>query len=723
MESEKKNKTEIKLSEKFEISDEFPIPVFEEWKAKVIEDLKGADYNRKLTTKTYEGIDLKPIYTKSDLENITDSDFPGFQNFKRGIKSSGYKSKSWEITQEYNYADALKLNEALKNDTQKGLKGIRIALDDATKLGVDADYADPLLVGNKGLSVSACRSLKRVFDGIDLNKFPVWIDAGFSTIPFLMVFDAFLREIYLDRKNFRGGITADPITYLAENGNLPLQLSKVYDQLTDTLNFVEKFYLDFKSISINSFVYVDAGASAIQELGFAAATGLDYLSQLTDRNLSAEKINNSIVFNFGIGSFFFMEIAKFRAVKIIWSKILNAFGVKESELNVTLHARTTKFNQTKLDPYVNMLRTTTEAFSAVIGGVDALQTNPFDESFNEPNQFSRRIARNTQIILGEESHLDNLIDAAGGSFYIENLTAQIAEKAWEIVKQIEAEGGMYQALKKGIPQQMVADTLTAKINDLSKRKTVLVGTNMYANTKEKQFELRRTDNKEFIKKRSEFLQKYRIEGDDDKHKKIIEHLEKAAHADPANSIEIASEAIRLGATVGELTNIFRQNVESEKLNNKLNFPRLSENFEQLREESIRIAQMRGYPPTVFLANMGSLKQHKARADFSRGFFETGGFEVIYPAGFDNEIDAANTAAESKTDVIVICSTDDTYPEIVPKFINKLNERNCKAKIVLAGYPKDQVEAHKKSGVDEFIYVGANALEILKSLIAGIGGNQ
>ncbi len=723
MESERKNKTEIKLSEKFEIADEFPIPEFEEWKAKVIEDLKGADYDKKLTTKTYEGIDLKPIYTKSDLESIDRSDFPGFQNFKRGFKSSGYKRKSWEITQEFNYADAIKLNEALRNDTQKGLQGIRIALDDATKLGLDADYADPILVGNNGLSVSACRSLKRVFEGIDLNNFPVWIDAGFSPLPFLMVFDAFLRETNFDRKKFHGGITSDPITYLAEKGNLPLQISNIYDQLADTLNFVDKFYLNFKSISINSSVYVDAGASAAEELGFAVATGLDYLAQLTDRNLSAEKINNALVFNFGIGSFFFMEIAKFRAAKILWSKILTEYGVKESELNLTLHARTTKFNQTKLDPYVNMLRTTTEAFSAIIGGVDTLQTNPFDESFNEPDKFSRRIARNTQIILGEESHLDNLIDAAGGSFYIEKLTAQIAEKAWEIVKQIEVEGGMHQALKKSVPQTMISETRTVRKNDLSKRKTVLVGTNMYANTKEKQFEMRRTDQKEFVKKRSEFLQKYRIERDDEKHRKIIEQLEKVALSDPGNSIELASEAIRLGATIGELTNIFRKDAKSETLNEKLIFSRLSEDFEQLRDESSKIAMLRGYPPKVFLANMGSLKQHKARADFSRGFFETGGFEVVYPGGFNNESDAAEAAVKSKADVIVICSTDDTYPEIVPKLINELKKKNDKVKIVLAGYPKAQVETHKKSGVDEFIYLGANTLEILKSLISGLGGNK
>lgn len=712
----KKASEEIKLDKKIDISTEFPFPEFEEWKNKVIEDLKGADYEKKLISKTYEGIDLKPIYTKADLTEIGNSDLPGFQNFKRGINASGYKKNSWAIVQDYIYPDASTLNEALKNDTKKGINGIRISLDDATKLGLDADYASPELVGNKGLSVSACKSLKRVFDGIDLLKFPVWIDSGFSPLPFLMVFDAFLSSIDFDKKKFAGGITADPLTYLIEIGTAPLELSKIYDQIADAINFSEKHYLDSKTISVNSFKYVDAGASAVQELAFAIASGIEYLDNLTDKELSVKQINNALVFNFGIGSFFFMEIAKFRAVKILWAKILEEFGLKNDDIKIAIHARTTKFNQTKLDPHVNMLRTTTEAFSAIIGGVDALQTNPFDEIFNEPDQFSRRVARNTQIILGEESHLDNLIDAAGGSFFIEKLTSQIAEKAWEIVKQIETEGGMHQALEKGIPQRMIAETRTAKRNDLSKRKTVLVGTNMYANTKEKQFEIHRTDQKEFVKKRSEFLQKYRLEGDVEKHKSIIDQLDKAAMAESKDSIEIGSEAIRLGATIGELANIFRQGSESETIEHKLSINRLSIEFEQLRELSEKISGERGFAPRVFLANMGSVKEHKARADFARGFFEVGGFQVIYSNGFESEVNAAEEATKSGADVIVICSTDELYPEIVPKLIGELKEKGSNAKIVLAGFPKDQVEQYKRSGVDEFIYLGCDALELLSKLL-------
>jgi methylmalonyl-CoA mutase len=415
-----------------------------------------------------------------------------------------------------------------------------------------------------------------------------------------------------------------------------------------------------------------------------------------------------------------MEVAKLRAARVLWNKILEAYSVKEENRKIFIHGKTSQFNQTYFDPYVNMIRTTTEAFSAIVGGVDSLQTNAYDESFNLSDDFSRRLARNTQIILKEESHLEQVIDPAGGSYFVEKLTDNIANATWKLFQTIEEKGGMLKAIQSGFVQDEIAKIADVKKKDFAKRKSVLVGTNMYANPKEEMIEIKKIDLNAVYKKRVEYIQKYRITCDNKKHSSILDKLQKIADTKSFELIDSAVDAFLEGASLGEISKSIRASGEKGISVNPLIKFRISEMFEELRIESEKYKLKTGSKPKIFLATMGPLKQFKGRADFSRAFFEVGGFEIVYPNGFANTDEAVKSAIDSKAQAVVICSTDDTYPELVPQIVKGIKEKSKDVSVILSGYPKDQIEAHKKSGVDDFIYLGADAHLVISTLWKKIG---
>ncbi|BDQ02740.1 methylmalonyl-CoA mutase family protein [Ignavibacterium sp.] len=709
---------EIKLEEKINLKKDFPVPSFDEWKKQVESDLKGESFEKKLVTKTYEGIDLQPIYTSNDIKDIPFlNNYPSFENFVRGTKASGYHSSAWEIAQEYSYALPEELNEALKHDLQRGLESININLDLPTQLGIDADQSKPGEVGKGGLSISGIRKMQVLFDNIDLTKHPIHINAGFSALPFTLLYAAFTRELRLSLMNLKGSITSDPYDFLLKHGFLPYSFKQIFDEIKFSTQLMIRSNSPIRTIGVSGLNYNNAGANAVQELAFVFATAVEYLEEMLNRGLAIEEVVKRFKFTFGISSFYFMEIAKLRAARILWNNILKQYNVSEDNRKIYIHGKTSQYNQTIIDPYVNMLRTTTEAFSAVVGGVDALTTSPFDEVFDIPDNFSRRIARNTQIILKEESHLDQVIDPAAGSFFVESLTAQLAESAWKLFQQIDESGGMFKAIETGFIQDEVNKVAEARKKDFAKRKSVLVGTNMYANPKEELNEPKSPDYELIYKKRVEYIQKYRISGDDQKHKNILDKLQIIADTKSYDLVEAAIEAYIDGAAIGEVASSIRSTGKEEIKVNALEIHRASEIFEELRFASENFRKKYGHKPKVFLAVMGTLKQYKARADFSRGFFEVCGFEIIYPSqGFKTTDEAVDAAINSSAEIITICSTDETYPELVPLLARKIKEKSPESILVLAGYPKDQIEQHKQSGIDEFIYLGADVQKVLSTLL-------
>lgn len=714
--------TEIKLTEEVDIKKNFPVSSFEEWKTQVEKDLKGDSFEKKLITKTYEGIDLNPIYTKKDIENLEFvNSLPGDENNVRGNLPTGYHKNTWNVNQEINLADAVEFNKALIEALNNGQNSINISLDSATKLGFDADYAATEQVGDYGLSISGIKSLERAFKDIDINSFPIYCDTGFNSIPFLALLNSHLKDNKLDSAILQGAITSDPIHHLCIHGELPVEIKFTFDMMKLAVDWTEENAPNLKVIGIKTLPYANSGASSVQELAFAMSTLVYYLNEMLERNVDVNKVINKIQFSFGTSTNYFMEIAKFRAARILITNITKEYGVNLENLEINIAAKSSTYYHTKYDPYVNLLRSTTQTFSSILGGVNNITTSTFDGEIRTPDNFSRRIARNTQTILREESHLDQVIDAAGGSYYIESLTDELAKEAWEMFKKIEDDGGIFDSLINGTIQNSIAEVAQQREKDINKRKSVIVGTNMFADINETKLEERKLNQKAFKEKRAEYLKKYRLNGSKEIHDIVMSKLESIHNNNGLEVIELMTEAYTNGATLGEVTSALTSSHKKNIVIDKLSFLRASENFEELRDKAIQYKNKNGSLPTAYLANIGTVKEYKARAEFAKGFFEVGGFEIIYSNGFSSTDEAVESALNSKSSIVIICSTDDKYKEVVPEFAEKLKSKNKNIQIILAGYPKDKIEEYKKVGVDDFIFMGAEVMKILNSLYAKIRG--
>ncbi len=715
MDSEKNN-SNIKLDKTFTLLDDFNPPTYEEWKEKVQADLKGKPFE-KLKTKTIEGILLEPIYTKDDLKKLTGNDqFPGFGNNIRGSKISGYLKNSWLVSQNISYGDPAEFNRALKSDLEKGQTSINLSVDKATELGLDADYAKTKDVGKGGVSISGLNSFSRALDEIDIQKYPLFIQCGFSSVPMLSILSAYCQQEKIDIANISGSVEADPISHLASDGKLPVALDFTFEKMSAALSWTLQNAPNLKTINVSSLLYSNSGANAVQELSYILASANEYIRRMLKSDFSIGDIVKSMKVTVGIGSSFFTEISKLRALKILWKNLIGAYGVDEESERIHIHAVTSSFNKTLFDPHVNILRVTTEAFSAIMGGIDSMHTSPFDETFSIPNDFSRRIARNTQIILNEEAHFSTPIDPAGGSYYVETLTNELAQSAWKNFQIIEENGGMIEYLKSSKIQKEIKKTIEERSKRISKRRSVIVGTNMYANPSEIPLESKSFDNAALQSKRAEFLQKFRTSGEHKKNSSILDKLNILCEEKGDKLIDISSQAIIEGATLGEITHSFRAGTTESVTIDPIIPHRAAEPFEKLRLKIKELEIDSGSKPKIFLAAIGSVKEYKARADFSRGFFEIAGFDVLYPKGFETIEEAVAETINSNSKVTVICSTDEKYQEIVPKYASELKKKNPNVFIVLAGYPKDKIDEYKQNGVDEFIYLGADAYSILRKMV-------
>jgi len=704
-----------KLSDKLDLKKDFPYTSFDEWKKVAEKDLKGLPFDKKLITKTYEGIDLQPLYSKEDLSaNPLIDNFPGFHNHVRGSKSKGNVENSWLVSQELPYYSPSEYNEALKFDLQRGLSVINFKLDKAALLSKDPDTASENEIGIGGTSISTYEDIETCFRNIDISKYPLLVNGGYSALPVFSLFMSYLKKTGVNIKKINATFLSDPFVYALASGITPFAVETAFDEIYKMTKWSVDNKTNIKTIGICGYEYVNAGASAVQELAYAMSSAIEYINQMIKRGLSIDEVAPRIHFTFGISTFHFMEIAKLRAARIIWSNIIDAFKGKEESKEIFIHSKTSYYNQTQNDIYVNLLRTTTEAFSAVVGGADSIYTSPFDETIGIPDEFSRRLARNTQIVLSEEAHLNASIDPAGGSYYVETLTSDIATKSWDLLKAVDSKGGMLKVLTDSIPQNEIESVFESKKKDYAKRKNVLVGNNMYANIKEDKVSAKENDLTKFQSERKEYIKNFRVAGEDKVLNKVMNLLQEIS-SNPDKLVDITIDAFSIGATIGEVGKSLQRKASDIQFK-PLKIQRASEIFEELRNIAFSYKDKNGCLPKIFLASFGPLKQHKPRVDFSRGFFEVGGFDVIYKKGFDTVEEAVSESVKSGANIIVICSTDDTYTEIVPALAKELKSKIKGIKLILAGYPKEQIEEHKKNGIDDFIFLGADVYEINKMLL-------
>ena len=682
--------------------DEFTPPTYEEWKQACIELLKGAPFEKKMYTKTYEGITFEPMYFRAATEEIQPKTFPGMGDYVRGAKVNGYVNSAWGIAQACDETMPEDNNELLKHEIDKGSTIYNVKLDCATLHGVDARNCEH--IGKGGVSLTTLEDVEKLLNGLKLDKYPLYVYAGQSSLPIMALIVAAVKKNGGDVSKLRGFIGANPIGELAADGNLNQTLEKLYDEAAAAAKWSIKNAPELKTFFVNSDVFSNGGANDIQELAYTLSTAVAYLRALLDRGLTIEEAAEQIVFGLSAGANFFMQVAKFRAIRPLWAEIIKAFGGSEKVQHIHVHARPAYFFKTVYDPYVNMLRNTSEMFSAVVGGVESFENAPFDEPIRKGDEFSRRIARNMQIILQEEFGLLQPIDPAGGSWAVENLTKQIKEKVWAEFQNIESKGGIVEALKSGYPQDEIEKVLADRLKALATRRDRIVGSNMYANMVEERLDPRPENFAENKKVRTAAIENY---------------LGKANAKDAlgkvdANNFDTVIDAAAAGATIAEIRDALGKG-ESDKVKT-IGVHRWSEQFEQLRETTEKFKAEKNDNVKIFLANMGPIPQHKARADFSTGFLQVGAFDVLTNNGFKTVDDAAQAAKESGADAVVICSTDATYPEIVPALAPKLHEVLPNATVYLAGTaPAELVETYKNAGIDDYINIRSNCYQTLVAM--------
>ena len=688
--------------------DEFTPPTDEEWKAACEALLKGAPFEKKMFTKTYEGITFDPMYTRKHTEDILPKGvMPGMGDYLRGVDAAGYIGKPWGIAQACDETLPAENNELLRHEHDKGATIYHIVLDTASRTGVDARQAEA--VGDTGTSVTTVEDMHVLLTGLDLAKFPLYVYAGANAVPLLALVAAARRASGEDMAEVRGIVGADPIGALAADGKLPTSLDAHYDSLAAAARWATVNAPHLRTVFVRSDVYSNGGANDVQEVASVLATATAYLRALCERGLTIDEAASQIAFAFSMGANFFLQIAKLRAVRPLWAQIVGAFGGSAEAQKMRIHARPALFFKTIYDPYVNMLRNTTEIFSGVVGGIDSFESAPFDEPIRKGDEFSRRIARNVQIMLQEEFGLLQPIDPAGGSWAVETLTRQMKEKIWAEFQRIEKEGGIVAALRAGSLQESVAAVLAARFKNADLRRDRIVGNNMYPNMTETLLETRAEDTAALKAQRTADIDAYLSDID-------VKHLGEAlASLRQAHSVDHAVEAALAGATIAELMTAVTEGNGAETVT-AIAPHRWSERFEALRQRTEEYKAEKNDNVKIFLANMGPIPQHKARADFTTGFLQVGAFEVLGNDGFKTVEEAADAARASGADAVVICSTDATYPEIVPALAPKLHEVLPKARVFLAGAaPKDLLETYKEAGIDEYISVRANCYEILESL--------
>lgn len=699
---------------------EFELPSKDQWKQEAIAALKGAPFDKVMYASTYEGFKIAPYYTAEDIEGLPHlNSKPGFEPFVRGVRASGYIRDPWRICQELTLALPHDFNEEARHDIERGQTGLTVVLDRATRCGLDPAAASDQLVGVGGVSVATLGDVSACFRNIDLNKVTVLCYAGASALPILAMLVAALREQDAGSDQIFGAgacVGADPLGALAEHGQLPVSLATAYDGMAQTTAWGARMAPRLQTVFVQGHPYHDAGASSTEEVAFALATAAEYLRQMARRGLEVETVAPRIRFGLSLGSNFFVEIAKVRAARMLWAQLVAAFGGSLEAQRMVIHGRTSAFNKTVFDPYVNMLRVTSEGFAGAIGGVDSMHTAPFDEPIRTPDRFSRRIARNVQVILQEESRFTMPIDMGAGSYAIERFTHEFGQAAWGIFQDIESAGGMADALAQGLPQAMAAATAAKRSKAVETRSDVILGTNMYPNLSEKPMTAPLVDRAALKRGREADVAQFRRAAGLHTRGLNLGDFQTALASCSSGAVDFAVEAVASGATMGELFRTMAERDAARSVATPLRIARLAESFERLRQSVEATFAATGRRVRVFLANMGPVPQHKPRADFSRGFFAVAGFDVVGTDGFETADAAAVAALASGAPVIVICSTDATYPDQVPLLARRIRAESPDSTIIVAGRQSQEATASfDAAGVDEYIHVRANCLELNQRL--------
>jgi methylmalonyl-CoA mutase len=700
-------------------------PTRTDWQAAASKEVKGKD----IVWHTPEGIEVRPLYTEEDVEGV-DPGLPGFAPYTRGPYASMYTGRPWTIRQYAGFSTAEESNAFYRRNLAAGQKGLSVAFDLATHRGYDSDH--PRVagdVGKAGVAIDTLDDMKILFDGIPLGTMSVSMTMNGAVLPVMAFYIVAAEEQGVVQDQLSGTIQNDILKEFAVRNTYIYPPAPSMRIVADIIAYTSQHMPRFNSISISGYHMLEAGATAVQELAFTLADGMEYVRAAKARGLDVDAFAPRLSFFFGIGMNFFMEIAKLRAARLLWHRIMDGFGAKNPKsLMLRTHCQTSGVSLTEQDPYNNIVRTTIEGLAAVLGGTQSLHTNSFDEAIALPTDFSARIARNTQLILAEESGITHVADPLGGSYFIEGLTQQLADKAWALIEEVEALGGMTAAVAEGMPKRRIEEAAAARAARADRGEDVIVGVNRYRLEDEAHLDILQIDNDKVRAGQVARLERVRAERDEAAARAALDALCEGAKGD-ANLLQLSVDAARARATLGEISQALEdvfgrygttpepvKGIYGGAYDGDPRWARAGAGVEAIERRL-------GRKPRMLVAKMGQ-DGHDRGANLVASAFADLGFEVVPGPLFQTPEESARLAVEKEVDIVGASSLAAGHKTLVPELIGHLRDLGRPdIKVVVGGViPPQDYDLLREAGVQAIFGPGTNLVDAAGEVLKLLGHN-
>ena len=696
-----------------------------DWEALAEKELRGKPLED-LTWDTPEGIAIKPLYTESDLEGVDHiGDLPGFGPYGRGVKATMYTGRPWTIRQYAGFSTAEESNAFYRRGLAAGQQGVSVAFDLATHRGYDSDHERVVGdVGKAGVAIDSVEDMKILFDGIPLDKISVSMTMNGAVIPVLASFIVAGEEQGVDRKLLSGTIQNDILKEFMVRNTYIYPPEPSMRIVADIIEYTSTDMPKFNSISISGYHMQEAGANLVQELAFTIADGKEYVKTAIDRGMDVDVFAGRLSFFFAIGMNFFMEVAKLRAARLLWARVMGEFNPKNAKSSMLrTHCQTSGVSLQEQDPYNNAIRTAYEAMSAVLGGTQSLHTNSFDEAIALPTDESARLARNTQLILQNETGVTNVVDPLAGSYYIENLTQQMVDEAWKIICEVDDMGGMTKAVASGMPKLRIEEAAARRQAAVDRVDEVVVGVNKFQADEEPDINIREIDNTAVREAQVARLEKIRETRDQTACDAAIAALEGGAKSGEGNLLALAVEAARARASVGEISDAMesafgRHRAEVKTLAGVYGSAYEGDaGFTQIQEDVEKFSENEGRRPRMLVVKMGQDGHDRGAKVIATAFADIG-FDVDVGPLFQTPEEAAQDAIDNDVHVIGISSQAAGHKTLAPKLVEALKDQKAEDIIVICGgvIPQQDYDFLYNAGVKAIFGPGTNIPDAARNIL-------
>ena len=701
-------------------------PTKADWQAAAAKEVKGKD----IGWRTPEGIEVRPLYTAEDAAGL-DPGLPGFAPYTRGPYASMYTGRPWTIRQYAGFSTAEDSNAFYRRNLAAGQKGLSVAFDLATHRGYDSDH--PRVVGDvgkAGVAIDTVEDMKILFDGIPLDEMSVSMTMNGAVLPVMAFYIVAAEEQGVEPARLTGTIQNDILKEFAVRNTYIYPPAPSMRIVADIIAFCAGNMPKFNSISISGYHMHEAGATAVQELAFTLADGMEYVRAAQAKDLDVDHFAPRLSFFFGIGMNFFMEVAKLRAARLLWHRIMEGFGANSPKSKMLrTHCQTSGVSLTEQDPWNNVVRTTIEAMAAVLGGTQSLHTNSFDEAMALPTDFSARIARNTQLILAEESGIPNVADPLGGSYYVEALTAELADKAWALIEEVEGLGGMTKAVAEGMPKRRIEEAAAARAARVDRGETVIVGVNRYRLEEESALDILQIDNARVRTDQIARIERVRASRDDAAALAALGALREGAQGG-ANLLALSIDAARARCTLGEISSALedvfgRYGTTPEPVRGIYGGAYEGDpRWAQAQQGVDAVERRLGRKPRILVAKMGQ-DGHDRGANLVASAFTDLGFEVVSGPLFQTPQESAHLAIDQEVDVIGASSLAAGHKTLVPELIGHLRDLGRPdIKVVVGGViPVQDYDMLREAGVQAIFGPGTHLVEAAGEVLKLLGHNM